>query len=59
MVTPASRAMSTMRRACSVPVSPQALKSGPRPPNVPAPKLRAGTRRPDAPSLRYSMTSSL
>src|SRR3546814_6954642 len=47
--------MSTRRRASSTSVVPQWLNSGPEPPNVPAPKLKTGTLRPDAPRLRYSM----
>src|SRR6266851_5363881 len=50
--------MSTSRRASSALLLPQAENSGPSPPNVPAPKLNAGTLRPDAPRLRYCMLAS-
>ena len=49
MVTSASKQMSTRRRASRASVVPQWLNSGPRPPNVPAPKLSAGTFSPEAP----------
>src|SRR6266481_2596499 len=45
--------MSISRRASSTLLLPRAENSGPSPPNVPAPKLNAGTLRPDAPRLRY------
>src|SRR5882757_1089257 len=46
--------MSTSRRASTTSTWPHAPNSGPWPPKVPAPRLSAGTCRPDAPSLRYS-----
>src|ERR1700693_3267455 len=51
---PASRQISTRRRASTASLTPQAWKNSPFPPNVPAPKLRTGTLKPDAPSLRNS-----
>ena len=36
-------------------VLPHAWKNSPRPPNVPVPKLSAGTLKPDAPNRLYSM----
>ena len=55
MVSPASRHTSTMRRAPAASVLPHAWKNSPRPPNVPVPKLSAGTLKPDAPNRLYSM----
>jgi hypothetical protein len=57
-VTPASRQMSTSRRASAASVLPHAPNRGPLPPNVPAPNASAGTFSPDAPSRRYSITTS-
>lgn len=46
------------RRASVASELPQLPKSGPVPPNVPAPKLRTDTFRPDAPKCLYSMSNS-
>src|SRR5262245_27066193 len=51
---PASRHMSTWRRAASTSVLPTLAKF-PRPPKVIVPSDSADTRRPDRPSWRYSM----
>src|SRR5580692_7495582 len=53
-LTPASRHMSTCRRACATSVVPTFSKT-PRPPNVIVPIVSTETRRPDRPSARYSM----
>src|ERR1700761_698920 len=55
---PASRHMSTCRRASSTSVLPTLAKL-PRPPNVMVPIVSTETRRPDLPSLRYSMGRTL
>src|ERR1700733_7378063 len=55
MDTPASRHISTRRRAPLSSVEPHALKKSPLPPNVPQPKLSAGTVKPDAPNRLYSI----
>src|SRR6185369_995537 len=47
--------MSTSRVASATSLEPQALKNSLPPPNVPVPRLRAGTMKPDAPSCRYSI----
>src|ERR1700684_1566998 len=52
---PASRQTSTSLVASSTPLSPQARKNSLPPPNVPAPKLRAETFKPECPSCRYSI----
>src|SRR3546814_4448704 len=57
-LTPASRLMSTMRRACSTPVLPQALNSGPLPPKVPAPKPSADRSEEHTSELQSLMRSS-
>src|ERR1039457_1397380 len=59
ILIPASRQISTRRRASAASLAPQAWKNSPFPPNVPAPKLRTGTLKPDAPSLRNSTLSLL
>src|ERR1035441_10377874 len=59
ILIPASRQISTRRRASAASLAPQAWKNSPLPPNVPAPKLRTGTLKPDAPSLRNSTLSLL
>jgi hypothetical protein len=50
--------MSISRRASASPLLPQALKSGPLPPKVPAPKLKADTFSPDDPSRLYSIVQA-
>src|SRR5215210_2081290 len=50
--------MSTCLLASATPVVPTLLKS-PRPPKVIVPRVRVETNRPECPSLRYSMGSSL
>src|ERR1700757_2892677 len=57
MFTPASRHRSTMRLAASPWVVPKPTAFSPA--KVAAPKLSAGTIRPEAPSRRYSMARSL
>src|SRR5215472_15239616 len=57
-LTPASRHMSTCRRAWVTSVDPTFL-NGPRPPNVIVPMVSTETRRPDLPSARYSMGPTL
>src|SRR5438270_13764700 len=57
MFNPASRQMSTSRLASFTSVAPHALNSAPAPPNVPVPKLSAGTFNPELPSCRYSIIS--
>src|ERR1700682_1337760 len=59
MFMPASSEMSTSRVAAAISVDPHALKKSPAPPNVPVPKLSTGTRKPEAPSVRYSMIDLL
>src|SRR5712675_100455 len=54
--TPASRHMSSWRRAPVTSVPPTALNP-PRPPKVIVPSVSADTRRPLRPSCRYSMSS--
>src|SRR5579862_5997370 len=56
-LTPASRQMSTRRVASATSLAPQALKNSLPPPNVPAPKLRTGTCRPERPSCLNSMVA--
>src|SRR6187549_3494772 len=56
MHRPASRQMSTRRVASLTSLEPQALKNSLPPPKVPVPKVSAGTMKPEAPSLRYSMS---
>src|SRR5437868_446627 len=58
MFSPASRQISTSRVASPAPAFPHDLKSSPVPPNVPVPRLSAGTLRPDPPSCLYSMEKS-
>ncbi len=59
IVTPASRQISTNRRASATSVVPHALKNSPLPPKVPVPKLSTGTVKPDAPKRRYSIANIL
>src|ERR1700744_5641001 len=54
-LTPLSRQISISLLASSTPVSPQARKNSLPPPNVPAPKLRTGTFKPEWPSCLYSI----
>ena len=58
MLRPASRQMSIRRRASLTSVAPQAF-SMPLPPNVPVPRLSAGTLKPDEPRRRNSMGTIL
>src|SRR5215510_3822959 len=53
--TPASRQMSTRRVASATSELPQALKNSVPPPNVPVPKERTGTSKPDEPNCLYSI----
>ena len=53
MVRPASRQMSTSRVASATSLAPHALNNSPPPPNVPVPKLSAGTFNPEPPSWRF------
>src|SRR5262250_390871 len=53
--TPASRQMSTSRVASATSELPHALKNSLPPPNVPVPKERTGTSKPDEPNCLYSM----
>src|ERR1700719_2072203 len=55
MVNPASRQMSTNLVASSAPLVPNALKNSFPPPNVPVPKVRTGTLKPEPPKNLYSM----
>src|ERR1700730_5446494 len=55
MVNPASRQMSTSLVASSTPLSPHALKNSFPPPNVPVPKVRTGTLKPEPPKNLYSI----
>src|SRR5437879_13740777 len=54
-LTPASKQMSTIRVASATSLAPHALKNSVPPPNVPVPKLRNGTFKPDVPSWRNSI----
>src|ERR1700750_1251454 len=56
--TPWSRQISTRCSAPFTSVDPQALKNSFEPPKVAVPKLKTGTRRPERPSLRYSIFCS-
>src|SRR6201996_5561066 len=56
MVTPASKQMSSRRRASATSVAPHAWKNSPLPPNVPVPKLNTGTLKPEAPRKRCSIS---
>src|SRR4051812_24529673 len=55
MLTPASRQMSMRRLASFTSLAPQALKNSLPPPNVPVPRVSAGTLKPEWPSFLYSM----
>src|SRR6185295_6229465 len=55
MLRPASRQISTRRVAPLTSVSPHALKKSLLPPNVPVPRLNAGTLNPDPPSSLNSI----
>src|SRR6202035_3861263 len=55
MVNPASRQMSTNLVASSTPFVPHALKNSFPPPNVPVPKVRTGTLKPELPKNLYSI----
>src|SRR5437867_3668178 len=55
MVRPASRQMSTSLVASAMSDEPHALKNSFEPPNVPVPRLSAGTLNPDPPNSLYSM----
>src|SRR5271166_3644727 len=55
MVNPASRQMSTNLVASSTPFVPHALKNSFPPPNVPVPKVRTGTLKPEPPKNLYSI----
>src|ERR1044071_7514734 len=55
---PASRHMSTWRRAWSTSVDPT-WANPPRPPNVIVPMVSTETLRPDFPSVRYSIHPTL
>src|SRR5260370_23716256 len=57
-LTPASRHMSTCRPASATSVDPTFL-NGPRPPNVIVPMVSTETRKPEWPSVRYSMRTTL
>src|SRR5215467_2023112 len=57
--TPASRQMSTSRVASATSELPQALKNSLPPPNVPVPKERTGTSKPDEPNCLYSIAQSM
>src|SRR5277367_2976985 len=59
MLTPASRQMSTRRVASSTPEFPHARKNSLAPPNVPVPRLRTGTFRPERPRILNSMMCEL
>src|ERR1700722_415998 len=56
IVTPCSRQRSTSRVASATSVAPHAA-SPPLPPNVPVPKVSAGTLNPERPNCRYSIVS--
>src|SRR6202012_3527219 len=58
MLTPASRLMSTCRRASVTSVLPTLAKF-PRPPNVIVPMVSTEIRNPDLPSWRYSIRQTL
>src|ERR1700744_3454559 len=58
MLTPASRLMSTCRRASVTSVLPT-MEKLPRPPNVIVPMVSTEIRNPDLPSWRYSMGQTL
>ena len=59
MVEPGVEAdVETSRVASSTSVGAPGLQQ-PSPPNVPVPRLRTGTLKPDAPSRRYSMATIL
>src|SRR5580700_6359460 len=49
--------MSSSRVASATSLAPQARKNSVDPPNVPVPKLKAGTFNPDRPNVRNSMRS--
>src|SRR5271165_3734626 len=55
MVNPASRQMSINLVASSTPFVPHALKNSFPPPNVPVPKVRTGTLKPEPPKNLHSM----
>ena len=57
-LTPASRHMSTWRRASPTPVEPT-FANPPVPPKVIVPKVSTETRSPDLPSVRYSTGETL
>src|SRR5882724_1999496 len=57
MLRPASRQISTRRVAPLTSVSPHARKKSLPPPNVPVPRLNAGTFNPDPPSSLNSMAA--
>ena len=59
MFRPASRQISTSRVASATSLDPQALKNSLPPPNVPVPKLKTGTLKPEFPSCRYSIAICL
>src|SRR5258708_377028 len=58
IVSPASRQMSTSRVASATSLAPQDLKNSLPPPNVPVPRLNAGTLNPEPPSCLYSIEHS-
>src|SRR5882724_3482912 len=57
MLRPASRQISTRRVAPFTSVSPHARKKSLPPPNVPVPRLNAGTLKPDPPSCLNSIAA--
>src|SRR5258708_39089024 len=58
IVSPASRQMSTSRVASATSLAPQDVKNSLPPPNVPVPRLNAGTLNPEPPSCLYSIAHS-